>query len=1427
MIRAYPLLLGLAVLVAFAWPAVPTSADEPEELVHVPIEEMDVLLKSGKRGIVLRYDEYKALVDAARKRRELLEAEPPVDGALVSADGTLDARPADAARFELTYDVRVLASGPRSVRFPVGGFAIERLTFSEGEGLFEERRGRPRLYFETSGPRRVRVQASAQYSKKGESRLLDMLLPPAAAMGVTLRLPAGYDAIVVGEGPAIRVPAKAQAHTMRVRPGRTGRLRLAMAPAAKGTDGPPILDSHVHGVHTVADGVIKSQIGVTTDVLRTAVSRLSLRVPADLAVLDLGGDGVTGFRRSADRERIDVDLAKPVLGRVGLKLTAESAYTPGPAVAPPRVRLADAIRHREHVGLYFGDDVKLRGVTPTGGRRIGAGKGRAGAFVYALAGESARVAFALEPGTVRTRAVSTYYLNLGETGKTLLATTTYRVVEGTVFTLAPQFPPGYELRNLTIDGKTTGFVRDLRPDGTLEIRLARGAPKGRELAMAATLEDANADWLPEDAGVDVPLRVPSAGTDTQEGLVAVGADASYEVLESARTDLVPVGAGELTARGIAAAGLVYGYRLDGETPSITLGVKRREPLVTADVVTAVDPSPRRLQLSAMVIHRIDRAPIRRLFVDVPAWAGDEVRFAGGGVRAWNRLTGDDAPADVPEGYARWRVDLDRRVIGRHVLSVSYHADQDVTDWRVEADLPLSTRIPVEKSERMLVVRRAEGLEVAAALPESDDVRALDISELPAEAAVNPLAVLEVVRLANGANGIGLSVTKHDGAAVLDAIATEVLLSTAVASEGILRTRCLVTLFNVDRQFLGVRLPPKSELLGAVVGGKPVKPLAKEDGMVLLPVPTANVEGARVVAAFTYETQLGDRVGGEVEIEGPAFENLEVLHTTHRVAFEPSLAIDAVEGSFTSRALEVARPRKPLITDVFLVRGGAASAALDEKTAHDAGIFYEAEIDDHVETDNDLPFEESFGAKRRSRPRAPAKKPAAPQPVPDPSGPVTGDAPAAAVVPPPAPMAPGMPAPGDEDADEEDAAPGESGHEGAGSPFQPQTRRDLREAARRKGLLSLDIPVLLAPNEVIAYRLGSGGRMTIHVADPDTEPKVWGGLLLLFVVGGLVASRFGRAARWGSVGGIALVALLVFLLLGDAASTLSAALFDAATILVLMHGLHFVGRWLVGAPRVAATTALVLAGFVLAPFAHADEPRPTPPKVEKDGPIYVPYDPADAADIETHDKVFLPLDTYLELYKAAHPEADPELVALGRYVTLLDATYELAVERGDAEGRVRYAFAKRGEGLELVGLPIGGMAITEATLDGEPVRLLLDRGLYRLPLEGAGRHTLELRVHVPVVRQGDRRRLGFQVPAHAGARLRLAAPGFAGRMEVNGAGRVRQGDASLAPGWEGEAWLGRTHKVRVALVDPAPDALPAEIVTRAVGSTLFSLREDGT
>ena len=1043
---------------------------------------------------------------------------------------------------------------------------------------------------------------------------------------------------------------------------------------------------------------------------------------------------------------------------------------------------------------------------------------------------------------MRLEATSTSYLNLTEPGKTLIDAITYRVVKGRCFLLTPSHPAeGWRLASLQVNGRSDGFRRDERADGTVEIRLDGGVPAGGRVAVIARWEQTGLDWVPEQGGVNVRFLVPRAGADHEEGYVGVGADASFQVLDTAVADLAPLGAAELTLRGVSPVGLLFGYRLDGPRPEVTLAVTRRAPRIEAEVVAVARPRPRRLEVEAAVLHTIERAGVRRLLVDVPLWAGDDVRIEAPDVLDAHRLAG---ASSVPAGFVRWEVSLARRTMGRHALAVRYHEEETSDDWSVPAGRPLAPRLPLDRVDRSVVVERAPGLEVNVL----GDAPSRDLAELPPEAAVDPLGVREVVRLPGEMDGPGIQVTKHAGAPVLDAIATAVTIRTAVASEGILRSRASVRLVNVGRQVLEVVLPPRSTLIGAVVDRDPVKPLAGADGRLLIPIPPTRQRGRTTEAHLTWETRLGGPIGGHVTIPSPTFPGLEVLQTHHEVSFDPALRVERVAGDYgalggararfapwvatllgglgprtvTGARSAPARSRGPVGRDVAEPRRAAEEVSLlpsnftPPEPSDPASVGPDAVVfRDHAEDDDGDGTWQGRGEQRYDA-GPPAvttpPTPTAPGSTPSPTGP-----PPPAALPPPVAAQPagGAPAAGR-------GAPAPGG-EGPGAP--PSPPRPTAGAPSKKGLLSLDVPVLLSPNRLEAERLGTGGTIEVYVARETTLASRRWIFLLAFVAAGLFFARRSRARRVGTPLVLAGLAFAVYAAFGSEGALEASALLDAATVLVVVLVASWLARATVlRAPR-ATAASLVLLLLVLAPrTARADGKSAAKPAAKPAAPptVYVPFDPNDPSVPRADDRVFLPLEAWQRLVRLARPNEDPEVALQGRTGAATAVAHALVVKDGAAEGVTTIDLEKRGPGALWLALPLTGVAVTASSLDGEPVELALEGGMPNVAIEAQGAHHLEIRYRVPLVPTRDGVTLAWRVPPFARAVLDVEAPGFDGVARVEKAARVQ---ASGAGRWHVD--LGPIGEVRLALVHPEASEPVVQQRTRAESRVVHLLADGGT
>ena len=433
-------------------PVVPKAPKEPAipTVVHVPIDELDTLVRAQGRSILLRYDEYRALLDAAGANDADARSLPSLDVVPLSAEGTLDLTDERGARFTAVYRLRGLAPGPRSTGFAAGGLAFEsvRVEAEGGRGtgpLRGARRARAHLPRRARRPARVGGRVGGALDGGHHAALRPLAAQPRGD-GARAHDSAGRAGLDRGRRRAARRPVSGRegGRGSRAADAAAGISSSHWAPSAKGSEGPTVIDAEVRTLYTLGDGVVAVRALVRADVLRTPTDTLTLDVPPDLAVHAIEGPGITGFVRSEDRTRVSIRLEKPTLGRVEALVQGERAHDGRGGHRPPAHR---ASRTRRGTAAWPRSGSAR---TSTCGRCASTGVGGVpepgtdeatkGVLRYALDRADARLTVDVEPGALRVDATGTYYLNLAEPGQTLLAMVTYRVAEGTLFRAEPALP---------------------------------------------------------------------------------------------------------------------------------------------------------------------------------------------------------------------------------------------------------------------------------------------------------------------------------------------------------------------------------------------------------------------------------------------------------------------------------------------------------------------------------------------------------------------------------------------------------------------------------------------------------------------------------------------------------------------------------------------------------------------------------------------------------------------------------------------------------------------------------------------------------------------------------------------------------------------------------------------------------------------------
>jgi hypothetical protein len=194
-------------------------------------------------------------------------------------------------------------------------------------------------------------------------------------------------------------------------------------------------------------------------------------------------------------------------------------------------------------------------------------------------------------------------------------------------------------------------------------------------------------------------------------------------------------------------------------------------------------------------------------------------------------------------------------------------------------------------------------------------------------------------------------------------------------------------------------------------------------------------------------------------------------------------------------------------------------------------------------------------------------------------------------------------------------------------------------------------------------------------------------------------------------------------------------------------------------RTVLSLVLVWWGLGVPRTASAQEPAPGPapgPPEVLVRELFVPFDALSGVVGGDNQRVFLSRAEYDQLI--AEAARRPPTAAPQAWV-LLSATYEAAVREHVALLRGVLEVETLQSGLHAVPLPLAGIELRGATLNGQPARLARDpQGQIVLLARDSGRHRLELEGHIPVTVSAAEQSLQVRLPATGSSRLALTVPG---------------------------------------------------------------------
>jgi len=233
-------------------------------------------------------------------------------------------------------------------------------------------------------------------------------------------------------------------------------------------------------------------------------------------------------------------------------------------------------------------------------------------------------------------------------------------------------------------------------------------------------------------------------------------------------------------------------------------------------------------------------------------------------------------------------------------------------------------------------------------------------------------------------------------------------------------------------------------------------------------------------------------------------------------------------------------------------------------------------------------------------------------------------------------------------------------------------------------------------------------------------------------------------------------------------------FTAGVCLVLLYALIWLARGIrsrlfVSAPvSLATVTTVLLLSLLFGPSAQAAGAESGPSMLPDSGdgpPAVIPY-AGDPSTAEQANKILVPYARFVELWNQAHPEDRIDWPGAETQISLADVRYKVTVGAEQLSLLLTADIETHGKDWVVLSLPISGLAVTQATLDGKPAQLQAGpKGMVlMLPREASGK--LELHAVARPEYLGPRGNAGFTLPPLPAAVMTVVLPATDLELEVD-------------------------------------------------------------
>ena len=475
------------------------------------------------------------------------------------------------------------------------------------------------------------------------------------------------------------------------------------------------------------------------------------------------------------------------------------------------------------------------------------------AFRYAdPTGTALLKASAVEPDV---RVVTQDTLSLGEDRTVLAANATVDITRAGIFRLSFVMPAGFDVES--ISGAALSHWTELKTDASRVITLnLRGKTLGRQqfaISLAGPGVKATNAWrVPQ-----VMLR--EAGK--QQGSVVIVPEQGMQ-LQAATFD----GLSQLDPQraGIRQKGVIA-FRVLQTPWTLALNIEQVEPWIQVTSLQHATVNEAQVKIAANLQYQIENTGLKAFHVYLPTNA-ESVRFQGEQVGDFRAVVGS-----VTNGLQLWEVKMQRRVIGQHLLQLTYQTLMPEQASSVSLRGVQAAEVNLQRG--FVTVQSGGRLQVGVDTPPSA-LQATEWQSIPRALQQNLPAVSAnfAYRLVEPSFQLVLKLDRHEATKLLPARVNQITFTSVISDAGAMLTQARLEILPGDKRLLHFTLPPDAQFWFAFVNQSGVWPWREKD-QILIPLEQQSRAGKAIVVEIFFTSRIGKAGGRTLDLEllAPKFD----------------------------------------------------------------------------------------------------------------------------------------------------------------------------------------------------------------------------------------------------------------------------------------------------------------------------------------------------------------------------------------------------------------------------------------------------------------------------------------------------------------------------------------------------------------------------